>query len=90
MADVMVVDNWTCGVYMAFPVAGLSPNTKRRTPAIVDMRMNGIETTNHETIPKPARHMMLSKYVKSIAIQTCTKAELYRPLYTSKMMRVVA
>ena len=51
----------------------MSTNTNKRIAVISDIRMNGINTSIHEIIPKPPAHSPLSKNVNTIITQNLKK-----------------
>jgi hypothetical protein len=72
-----------CIVETAFPVAGFSPKTSKRTDAMTVMRIKGMETRSQDTRLRPCWQSALRRKVNRIACHTLTKAMLYCPLYVS-------
>ena len=65
---------------MDCPVAGFKLNANNTIDAMTDIKMNGIEIINHETMPNPELHNKFNNNVNTMLIHTSMMAVLYNPL----------
>jgi len=59
------------------------PNTKTRIVVMYVIKINGINTINHEIIPNPDAHNMFNAIVKIIITRNFKNAVLVSPLNIS-------
>jgi hypothetical protein len=67
------------------PVAGFNLKENNNKLAMVVIKIKGMETISHETIPKPCWQSTFNKSVKMALIQNSIMALLYCSLYVSIM-----
>ena len=66
-----------------FPVEGSNPNIRSNILTIKVIKINGINTINHDIMPKPRSHNKFNNTVKIAVTHIFKNAVLYEPLMVS-------